>query len=458
LEFVNEQKRTPVVRKVDVLVVGGGPAGFGAAVAAAKNGAETLLIERYGFLGGMLTNGLVVYLPIDKLVPLKEFGETKALQGGIIRELVDRLVDVGGAIDPSVAYPAQVGFETYFPTDPEIMKVVLQNMIEESRANLLLHSFAVDVVKEENEVKGVIIESKSGRQAILADIVIDASGDADMAAAAGAEYEKFEKPLMMSLMGAMANVDTEKAIKYSREEGKEEFDRLVDEAIKKGELVISEKKVLPEAPPVTVTPPVMPDPKKLPPNWYRRGEVAGWLESVFGDCTDVNDLTRAEITTRKTILPIMNFFRKYVPGYERAYMAYTGTQIGVRESRRVLGGYFLTASRDMREGLKHSDVIVKCRHGGSRDMATYAPEVAPVFDIPYRCIVPKTVDRVLVAGRCISVDHKAATLLSPRDESTCMCLGQAAGTAAALSVKAKVKPRNLDIKILQETLRKQGLI
>jgi len=454
MDFINEQKKTPVVRKVDVVVVGGGPAGFGAAVAAATSGAETLLIERYGFLGGMLTGGLVVWLPIDKLVPLKESGETKALQGGIIQDLVKRLVDVGGAIDPSVAYQAQVGLETYFPTDPEIMKVVLQNMIEESGANLLLHSFAVDVVKEANEIKGVIIESKSGRQAILANVVIDASGDADMAAAAGAEYEKFEKPLMMSLMGTMANVDVEKAIKYSREEGREEFDRLVDEAIKKGELVISEKKVLPESPPVTVTPPLVLDPNNLTSNWYRRGEAGGWLESAFGDCTNVNDLTRAEITTRKTILSIMNFFRKYVPGYERAYMVYTGTQIGLRESRRVLGGYFLTADKDMGEGLKHSDVIVKCRSGGPRDMALTAR--APIFDIPYRCIVPKVVDRLLVAGRCISVDHKAATLLSPRDESTCMCLGQAAGTAAALSIKRKVKPRNLDIKILQETLKKQG--
>ncbi len=159
---------------------------------------------------------------------------------------------------------------------------------------------------------------------------------------------------------------------------------------------------------------------------------------------------------RKAILPIVNFFRKYVPGYERAYMAYTATQIGSRESRRVLGGYLLTFRKDIKGGLKHPDAIVKCRSGGSVDMATYAPEAAPVFDIPYRCIVAKVVDGLLTAGRCISIDHEAATLLSPRDESTCMCLGEAAGTAAALSIKGKVKPRDLDIKILQETLKKHG--
>ncbi len=456
MAFVIEQKKTPVVRKVDVVVVGGGPGGFGAAVAAAQNGAETLLIERYGFLGGMLTGGLVLWLPIDKLTPLRDFGETEALQGGIIKDLVDRLVSLGGATEPSVSYHTAVGFDAYFPTDPEITKVVLQDMIEESGADLLLHSLAVDVVKEGNLVQGVIIESKSGREAILADILIDASGDADMAAAAGAEYEKIGRPLMMTLTAAMANVDVEKAIKYSRREGRAEFDKLVDEAVKKGEMDISEKKVLPGAPPVRVSPGIVLDPSRLPANYYRRGEACGWRAHFSGDCTNVNDLTRAEITTRKSILPIVNFFRKYVPGYERAYIAYTGTQIGVRESRRVLGGYYLTFDKDMRGGLRHSDVIVKCRNGGSVDLATYAPEVAPIFDIPYRCIVPNVIDGLLTAGRCISIDHDAATLLSPRDESTCMCLGEAAGTAAALSIKNKVKPRDLDIKILQDTLEKQG--
>ena len=454
MEFINEQKKTPVVRKVDIIVVGAGPAGFGAAVAAARNGAETLLVERYGFLGGMLTAGLVIWLPIDKLTPLKEIGETKPLQGGIIQELVERLITEGGATEPSISYKTAVGFETHIPTDYEVCKVVLQHMAEESGADLLLHSLAVDVVKEGNEVKGVILESKSGRQAILADIVIDASGDADMAAAAGAEYDKCESPLIMSLYGAMANVNIEKAIKYTRKEGEEEFKSFVDKAIKSGDLVATEVKVLPGTPPYAIKPPNMNDPDKLPANWYRQGETQGWLNSVGGDCTNVNDLTRAELTSRRNLLSIVNFFRKYVPGYERAYLAYTATQIGLRESRRVLGGYFLTYDKDMREGQKHPDVIVKSRDGHTRDMTACAR--APVFDIPYRCIVPRAIDGLLMAGRCISIDHEAALLLSPRDECTCMCLGQAAGTAAALCIKEKVKPRDIDIKTLQEELKQQG--
>lgn len=456
MDFIIEQKKTPVMRKVDVVVVGGGPAGFGASIAAARNGAETLLLERYGFLGGMPTAGLVRYLPIDKLTPLEAYGETRPLQGGIVQELVERLVELGGATDPSVSYPTSIGFETFFPTDPEILKVVLPDMIKESGAKILLHSLAVDVVKEGQEVNGIIIESKSGRQAILADRVIDASGDADMAAAAGAEYDKCDRPLMMTLNGALANVNIKKAIEYSRSEGKEKFNSLVDEAIKNGDLVATEKKVLPEVPPITVKPPIVLDPDKLPPNWYRRGETLGWMESVLGDCTNVHDLTRAELKAREAVLPLVNFFRKYVPGYENAYLTYTATQIGLRESRRVLGGYFLTADKDMKEGLKHEDVVVKCRMGGARDMSTYTPELAPVWDIPYRCIVPKTIDGLLMAGRCISIDHKAATLLSPRDIATCIALGQAAGTAASLSIRENVKPRKLDIKVLQETLKKQG--
>ena len=456
MRHIIEQRKTPVKRKVDVIVVGGGPAGFGAALAAARNGAETLIIERYGFLGGMMTAGLVRWLPVDKLKPLEAYGETEPLQGGIVRELIDRLLEIGGTIDPAVAYQAEVGFEAYFPTEPEIDKVLLPEMLKEAGADILLHSLVVDAVREGNEVKGVIVESKSGRQAILADMVIDASGDADVAAAAGAEYEKSDNPLLMTLVAFMANVDVEKAIEYSRPEGNEKFNRLVEKATSNGDLKLSDKRISPSYPLLKVKFPQILDPKKLPPNWHRRGEAGGWFESVHGDCTSVDDLTSAELKTRAAVLPILNFFRKYVPGYENAYLAYSGTQIGLRESRRVIRGYYLTADKDMKEGLKHEDAIVKCRVGINRDLSLLTPERAPVWDIPYRCLVPKSIDGLLVAGRCISIDHKAAAVRSPRDIATCICLGQAAGTAAALSVSQKVKARAIDIRVLQATLKKQG--
>ncbi|MDP2931643.1 MAG: FAD-dependent oxidoreductase, partial [Chloroflexota bacterium] len=302
MDFILEQKRTPVIRKVDVVVVGGGPAGFGAAVAAARNGAETLIVERYGFLGGMPTTGLVRYLPIDKLTPMPAYGETRPLQGGIIQELVQELVELGGSPEPAKSYPSSIGFETFFPTDPEILKVVLPDMLKGAGSSILLHALAVDAVKEGNNVKGIIIESKSGRQAILARVVIDASGDADIAAAAGAQYDKFSKPLMMSLNGALANVDVGRALEYATREGKAKFDALVKQAIKNGDLAVTEKKVLPETQPILVKPQIVLAPDKLPEKWHRRGETLGWMESVLGDCTDVNDLTRAELETRKTVL------------------------------------------------------------------------------------------------------------------------------------------------------------
>ena len=181
------------------------------------------------------------------------------------------------------------------------------------------------------------------------------------------------------------------------------------------------------------------------------------MKTVSGDCTNVLDLTKAELTTRKSLLPILNLFREHVPGYEKAYLSYTATQIGLRESRRVLGDYVLTADKDIKEGLMHEDVITKSRFELlGAGFSTYTPERSPVFDIPYRCIVPKVIDNLLVAGRCISIDHKAAINGALRTIDTCICLGQAAGTAAALSVKSKVRPRELPIAVLQQTLKMQG--
>ena len=453
---IRESLETPVAGKSDVIVVGGGPGGVAAAIAAAKNGARTLLIERSAFLGGLLTGGLILWLPIDKVVPQKAYGEDRPLQGGIITEFLERMTQLGGAPDPADSYGTAVGFEAYFPTDPEISKVVLQQMARESGAELLLHTLAVGAIADQGKVKGVITESKSGRQAFLADVVVDASGDADIAASAGAPYEKHEAPLLMSLVAAMGNVDTERAIPYSRLEGRGEFDALVEEAVRCGDLSLPMKKVLPEMPEARLTPPIVLDQHKLPATYYRRGEACGWVGHYLGDGTNVRDLTKAEIETRQGLVEVLQFFRKYVPGYERAYLSHTGAQIGLRESRRILGDYVLTADNDMRTGRAHSDVVVRCRTGAARDLSLYTPQIAPVFDIPYRCIVPKSVSGLLVAGRCISIDHAAATLLSPRDESTCMCLGEAAGTAAALCSGKGVQPRDLDITDLQQALRRKG--
>ena len=457
MSFIKEPGREiPVLRKVDVAVVGGGPAGFAAAVAAARNGAKTLLIERYGFLGGLLTGGLVRWLPVYLLAPMEAYDESRALQGGIVGELVERLVDLGGAVAPSVTPLVEIGGRINFPTDPELDKIVLVEMLEEAGAEILLHALVVGALKDDERVTGIIIESKSGRQAILADIVVDASGDADVAAFAGAEYDKADRPLMMSLQGFFGNVDEERASEFFSKNDPGKFNELVDEAARKGELAISQKQVLPEMPPARLSTLKMFDPQRTPSSWYRVGEAGGKLESYFGDCTNVLDLTKAELSTRKSLLPILNFYRKHIPGYERAYLSYTATQIGGRESRRILGEYVLTADKDIKEGLMHEDVITKCRTGSAKSLSEYNPESAPVFDIPYRCLVPKVVDNLLVAGRCISIDHKAATLVSPRDIATCICLGQAAGTAAAQSIASKVRPRELPIDTLQQTLRFQG--
>jgi hypothetical protein len=335
-------------------------------------------------------------------------------------------------------------------------KVILIQMLEEANVEILLHALAVGAITEGNQVKGVIIESKSGRHAILAEVVIDASGDADIAASAGAAYEKFPEPLMMTLQGVLANVDCSRAKETSGAKNLDRFNQIVNNAIEQGELIVSEKRILPEMPPLKLMPLSVPDPERVPTKWLRHGEVSGWLESAFGDSTDVFDLTRAELVTRKNLLSILNFYRKYIPGYENAYLSATGTQVGIRESRRIIGEYCLTADQDIGHGLTHPDTIVKCRTGDIRSPATYTPQEFPIFDIPYRCLVPANTNGLLLAGRCISIDHKAASFLSPRDISTCVCLGQAAGTAAALCIRRHIRPRGVSVSDLQQTLRNQG--
>ena len=166
-------------------------------------------------------------------------------------------------------------------------------------------------------------------------------------------------------------------------------------------------------------------------------------------------MTQAEINVRKDLTQISDFYLKYVPGYEKSYLNYTASIIGIRESRRLIGEYVLSIKDKEPSELLHPDVITRCRTA-EFSIASYTPERAPNFDVPYGCLVPIRVDGLLVAGRCISMDHFTATQCSPRDVITCFCLGQAAGTAAALSIKSGVTPRNLDVRKLQSVLTEQG--
>jgi ribulose 1,5-bisphosphate synthetase/thiazole synthase len=458
MSIVEPERRTQVIGKYDIIVAGGGPSGTGAAIAAARSGANTLLLERYGFLGGMYTAGFVVGIHVDKTIPMKEYEEDRPLLGGTVQEMMDKLMSLKGVI-PSEITLKYTG-SNYTPSDPEMMKIALMEMVEDAGAKQLLHSVAVDAIVEDNKVKGVIIESKSGRQAILADVVIDCTGDGDVAVAAGCEWKKApaKKLLSMPLHVQIGGIDYKKAGEVTPEKQKE----LRKKAEKEGfrAFIDTPEASKPRFPvPLGGKRPMIP-PEVLKKYWQRgyEGNIRFSYnmeegDLVGGDCSDVMDLTAAELYTRRMVYKALTFAQKNVPGYENAYLVATAPQIGVRESRRIMGEYVLTLKEDIEKLRKHNDVICQAR----RNPGTRYEDALPAFDIPYRCLVPRKINGILTAGRCISIDHDAAWIIAIRDEQQAMAIGEASGAAAALAVKSRVEPRDIDVQTLQETLRKHGV-
>jgi ribulose 1,5-bisphosphate synthetase/thiazole synthase len=404
----------------DVIIVGGGTAGVAAAVAARRNGADAILIERYGFLGGTMTAGLVN--------PFMTFhaGEEQIIQG-IFQEILDRLESLNGYDERTKAF------------DNEVMKLVTDQMVMEAGVKLLLHTYVVDAIMQENTIRGVEIYNKSGRQAILGKVVVDASGDGDVAVMAGAVYEKGRKEdgltQPMTLNFKMGGVDVEKM------PAEREINRLFEEAKSKGKVRIPRENVL----------------------WFptiRKGEVHfNTTRVVKADGTKVEDLTYAEVEGRRQMVELVRFLKEKVSGFEDAYLLMSGTQIGIRETRRIIGEYVLTGE-DIVEAKKFKDVVAR----GSYPIDIHSPTgegtviKSPPFDssydIPFRCLVPKRIDNLLIAGRCVSGTHEAQAAI--RVIPIVVAIGQAAGTAAALAARLDTPPRELDVSLLQKTLRDQG--
>lgn len=404
----------------DVVAVGGGTAGLAAAVAASRNGVDTLLIERYGFLGGATTAGLVN--------PFMTFhaGEEQIIEG-IFQEIIDRLENMNGYDRKNRAY------------DAEVMKIVADQMVEEAGVKLMLHSLVVDAVMEGNFIRGVLVENKSGRQRVMAKVVVDATGDGDVAVKAGAPYEKGRRidglTQPMTLNFRMGGVDTAKMPNRS------ELNKLYDEAKARGEISIPRENLL----------------------WFptvRRGEIHfNTTRVVKVDGTSGKDLTYSEVEARRQMIGLVEFLKRKVPGFESAFLLVSGSQIGVRETRRVMGEYVMT-EEDVLGARKFEDVVAR----GSYPIDIHSPTgegtvikrppPGASYDIPYRCLVPKGVENLLVAGRCVSCTHEAQAAI--RVIPICMAMGQAAGTAAALAVKLKVTPREMDVTPLQKTLRELG--
>jgi glycine/D-amino acid oxidase-like deaminating enzyme len=395
---------------IDVLVVGAGSAGSTAAIAAARTGASTLLVDRFGFLGGTSTAVL------DTFYAFYTPGATpRKVVSGIPDDVVGRLTERGMAFERPNTYGAGTGI-TY---DPESLKRVWDELVFESGARTLLHAFVFGVQVEESRVVSIEVATKSGVRRLRPRVVVDASGDADVSALAGAPFEApGENVQSLSTVFRVANVDV------ARAEGmpKQELWSLMREARDSGryELTRIEGSV-----------------HRTP----HEGVMMALMTRVRKvDATDADQLSSAEREGRRQAHEYFRFLRECVPGYERAVLVSTSPAIGVRESRRIVGEHVLTAD-EILAAARFDDQIALCgapieeHHAGEDTRWVYLEEGA-TYGIPFRALQPQGLDNVLVAGRCFSATHDAHA--SARSMGTCMAMGQAAGTAAALSGEPKL--------------------
>lgn len=416
-------REIPVAGEYDVVVAGAGPAGFAAAVCAARQGAKTLLVEQAGQPGGVATTGLMSHWT----------GNTK---GGFYEEVLDRSRDSNG------------GRTTI---NPELLKGAIFDMLEDAGAELLFYAFCADAIMDGDRITGVVTESKSGPQAHLAKVVIDATGDGDIAARAGAEFTKGRegdgKMQPMTLMFKVGGVDAERAIFPPS------FETRIQ--VPAGEIQSLALQHLP----------------------YPAGHVLLYRTSLPGvvtcnmtnvidvDGTRAEDLTYAEKTCRKQMPLIVDFLRKYAPGYEKCYLLSSASIIGVRETRHFLGEATLTEEDIMAARVFPDWVVTKAHFNfdihslkgpGLDEHGVQAHFNQPEgYTIPYGCLVPKKTEGLLLAGRCISGTHKAHS--NYRVMPICVNMGQAAGIAAALAAQRGVTPREVPVADIQTILRQQGV-
>ena len=444
-----------VAADADVLVVGGGPAGLGAAVGAAQAGADVVLVERYGFLGGNATAALVMPLMsfhtqrpaleragVTSLLPT-DHGPGHPVVAGALLQLLEKLVRAGGAVAPSL----ETGFVV--PFDPETFKGVALELLDEAGVRYLLHAFASDVLGG-RDVRGAVFETKSGPVAVRARAVVDCTGDGDLAARAGAPFEvgREEDGLVqpMTLMFRMVEFERAAFDGYVRAHpdqwrGVHGLWDLVRQAEQAGELQLPREDVLFFG---------TPHEREVSVNSTRVTHVLG---------TDVWDLTRAERESRRQLDRLAAFFRRYVPGFARAYVAQSGVQVGVRETRRIRCEYRLTAddllgARGFEDGIARGAYPVDIHNPAGKGtlLKRLPPDAA--YDIPLRSLVPLDVENLLVAGRCISGSHEAHS--SYRVMPIAMATGQAAGVCAALAAREGTAPRRVPAARVRDELRRQG--
>lgn len=426
-------KKIPVKEIADILVVGAGPAGVASAIHAARKGARTLLVEQSGDVGGVATAGLMSHW-------------TGGTQGGFYEEILDRSADLKDTT-------AGMGIHgTYRQLiNPERLKTVFLEMLQEAGVQLQLYTFASDVIMEDNKIQGIITESKSGREAIFAKIVIDATGDGDIAARAGVPFYKGRehdgKMQPMTIMLKVAGVDTDKVTYIP---GFEETCELPG-----GDLQTLARQYLPyPAGHVLIYPATLPGIVTL-----------NMTNCIQVDGTKAEDLTKAVMVCRSQIEPILDFLRRFVPGFEKCFLINSSSMVGVRETRHFMGEKTITEQDIMAARVFADWAVTKNQFnfdvhnlsGSGLDATGMQKNFSQTkgYTIPYGCFIPRKVDNLFLAGRNISGTHMAHS--SYRVMPVCANMGQAVGIAAVLCVQKNLAPRDIDVSVLQAELKKLGV-
>jgi hypothetical protein len=437
---VQEPSRTtPVYGDYDVVVVGGGPAGIAAALAAGRAGRSTICIERYGFLGGAGTAaGLSTFCGLHAVV----HGKHEQVVHGVASDILDRLSAMGGLNAPHLTIQNQITAQAY---DISAFKIAADELMAEANVHVLFHSFATGVAMlDEQHIDCVFVETKSGRFAVRGRIFVDGSGDGDVAAWAGVPYDVGDgrgNMLYPSTMFRINGVDPAQAGRAW-----ELIPRLMEDAERRGRRFPRKKPIV--------------RPQRNPIEW--RANLTQ-IKNPSGSAVsgiDARELSYGEIEGRRQCWDVFQFIKENAPGFQNAYIVEIAPQLGIRETRRIRGEYRLTEEdilgcRDFADTIGVQGWPIEAHIQGDVKFV-FAPPLSRGFnEIPYRIIVPERVDNLLVAGRCASMTHEGQS--SARVSGPCFVMGQAAGTAADLALTAAIAPRAIDVAELQRRLRAAGV-
>ena len=438
-------RHTPVWGEYDVVVLGGGPAGIAAATAAARAGQSTLLVEAYGFLGGMGTAAGVTYFCG---LHANVHGEIKQVVHGVADDLLARMRALGGLNEPHVIFGGKIAAQAY---DNAVLKVAADALVLSSGAQLLFHAQAVGVVMaSSSQINAVLIETKSGRFAVLGRTFIDCSGDGDLAAMAGAPFEKggaldasghSAGMMYPSTMFRVNGVDPVRA-----GDAYNHFGQWMQEAEARGHKFPRKMPII--------------RPQKNPTEWRANVTQLSNADGSPVDGTNAAQLSAAEVQGRQQIVEFFKFLRESAPGFDKSYILEIAPQVGVRETRRILGDYQLTDD-DVLQCASFADTIgvngwmVEEHAAGTVNFIWQdIPHCRGFNHLPLRMLLPLGIDNLLVAGRCASMTHMGQS--AARVSGACFVMGQAAGTAAALALQTGVLPRALDVNALQRRLQADG--